>query len=398
MGLTSYDFAIVGGGLVGLATAWAIRAKHPHASIVLIEKEADVALHQSGRNSGVLHSGIYYQKGSLKAQLTAQGRTAMIAFCKQNRIKYELCGKLILATDEREFPQLEELFRRGIENGLSAKIIEQGEVKELEPYAAGLKGVWVPETGIIDFTSVAHTLVKLLSDRQVEFRLGVLVVGIDNKVRGLRLKTNHGDIDAQRAINCAGLFSDRLARKAGTDPGLQIIPFRGEYFKLKREAKHLVRGLIYPLANPNLPFLGVHMTRTIEGEVLVGPNAVLALHREGYHPRDIRIGDVTDSLSYSGFWRLVLRHLGAGLGEILKTWSVSAFTRAAQKLVPELNVGDFLPARAGVRAQAVDHNGNLIDDFQFIRDEKWLHVLNAPSPAATASFAIGELIAEQVDG
>ena len=395
---TIYDFAIVGGGLVGLATAWALRAKHPDASITLIEKEPAVALHQSGRNSGVLHSGVYYERGSLKGQLTARGREAMIDFCSRNGIRFELCGKLILAIREDENPQLETLYKRGIENGLKVKNLDSKEIKEIEPHAVGLQAIWIPEAGIVDFKKIANTLVKLLSEQRVEFKLGTSVVRVNNSGSVLKLKTNKGDVSTRQAINCAGLFSDRLARITGTEPALRIIPFRGEYFKLRPEAKHLVHGLIYPLADPDLPFLGVHLTRTTEGEVLAGPNAVFALHREGYHASDIRLGDVTDSLGYAGFWRLVLNHLGAGLGEMFKVWSVATFTRAVRKLVPELNGDDFVPTRAGVRAQAVDAKGRLIDDFRFVRSGKWLHVLNAPSPAATACFAIGELIASQIDG
>jgi len=393
----TYDFAIIGGGLVGLATAWAIRNRHPDASIVLIEKETDVAQHQSGRNSGVLHSGIYYQRGSLKADLTARGRKAMLDFCDRNGIKYEICGKLILATDENGLPELNKLFQKAKENGIEVKLLEAEEMREVEPHSGGIKGIWIPETGVVDFTGVARALVELLSDNGVAFKLGTTVVGIDSHAADLKLRTNDGHIEARRAINCAGLFSDRLARKAGVDPGLRIVPFRGEYFKLKPKVRHLVRSLIYPLADPRLPFLGVHLTRTIDGEVLAGPNAVFALQREGYHAGDVRIRDVIDSLIYSGFWRLAQKHLKSGFGEMLKAWSQSTFARAAQKLVPELTRWDLEPARAGVRAQAVDPNGNLVDDFRFVHNEKWLHVLNAPSPAATASLAIGELIAELID-
>lgn len=393
-----YDFAIVGGGLVGLATAWAIHVKYPEASIALFEKEPEVAMHQSGRNSGVLHSGVYYKRGSLKAQLTARGRTALIDFCNQNGIRFELCGKLILAVSEKEVHQLDELYQRGIENGLNVKIIDANEIREIEPHAVGLQGIWIPEAGIVDFIGVAQTLAALLVKARVDIRLGTKVFDVDDRGQHVELVTNRGVVVTHQAVNCAGLFSDRLARKAGNELELRIIPFRGEYFKLAPEAKHLVRGLIYPLANPRLPFLGVHLTRTTDNEVLAGPNAVFALHREGYHARDIRFGDVTDSISYVGFWRLALTHLGAGFGEMFKSWSVSAFARAARKLVPELKTEHFVPTRAGVRAQAVDTKGKLVDDFRFVRSEKWLHVLNAPSPAATASFAIGEMIAEQIDG
>ena len=392
-----FDFAIVGGGLVGLATAWALKSKYPDARLVILEKEAEVARHQSGRNSGVLHSGIYYKPGSLRAQLVARGRGLMLDFCEEHRIAYELCGKIILAIQEEEFPQLEDLASRGKENGLQIEILDADGIHAIEPYAFGLRAIWVPQTGIVDFIEVARMMARRLSDLGVHIQLGTKVIEVEDKRQDLRLVTNHGELLTRRAVNCAGLFSDCLAKKAGTDPGLRIIPFRGQYFGLRAEARHLVKGLIYPLADPKLPFLGVHLTRTTQGEVLVGPNAVLAFKREGYHPGDIKLGDVFDWITYRGFWKLILANLGTGLGEILKAWSLTAFTRAMQRLVPGIRAVDLQPARAGVRAQAVDANGKLVDDFRFAQSEKWFHVLNAPSPAATACFAIGEWIAEQID-
>lgn len=392
-----FDFAIVGGGLVGLATAWALKSKYPHASLAVLEKETEVCRHQSGRNSGVLHSGIYYKPGSLKAQLVLRGRRQMLDFCKEHNIKYELCGKIILASRENEISQLETLASRGMDNGLEIKILDQRGISEVEPHADGLRAIWVPQTGIVDFVGVARTIAKRLSEQGVQILLDTKVIKVEDQGRDMGLGTNHGELLTRRAINCAGLFSDRLAKMAGIQPGLRIIPFRGEFFKLRPEARSLVKGLIYPLADPKLPFLGVHLTKTTEGEVLVGPNAVLALKREGYHPGEIKLSDVFDCLSYPGFWKLILTNLSQGLGEMLKAWSLSAFTRATQKLVPAIRDIDLLPARAGVRAQAVNNNGKLVDDFRFIQSEKWFHVLNAPSPAATACFAIGERIAEQID-
>lgn len=391
-----YDLAIVGGGLVGLATAWSLKAKYPEAAIVLIEKEPEVARHQSGRNSGVLHSGVYYKHGSLKAELTKRGREAMLHFCDEYGIRYKLCGKLILATSEEEIPRLRELTKRGKEKGLQVTELDPQGIVETEPHAVGLTGIWIPETGVVDFVGVAYQLAKLLSECGVVCELSTEVLGVHQNGDELEFETNKEKIYARRAINCCGLFSDRLARRTGLEPGLRIIPFRGEYYKLKPGAAHLVHGLIYPLADPQMPFLGVHLTRTINDDVLAGPNAVFALHREGYHARDIKLSDVVDSLGYPGFWRLILRHLGTGLSEMSRAWSASMFTRSAKKLVPELKAEDFVPERAGVRAQAVDAKGNLVDDFRFVRDERWFHVLNAPSPAATACFAIGDMIAEQV--
>jgi len=393
---TVFDFAVVGGGLVGLATAWSVRTKFPDASILLMEKEPEVATHQSGRNSGVLHSGIYYKRGSLKSQLVARGRASLLDFCNQNGIKYELCGKVILATSEDEIPQLESLAARGKENGLAIQILNEDEIKDIEPHAAGIKAVWVPQTGIVDFTGVAKKLAARLSEQGVQIRLGTKVIDLNDQGPDLKLVTNRGEIRARFAVNCAGLFSDRLARKAGTNSQLRIIPFRGEYFMLKPEARHLVKGLIYPVADPRLPFLGVHLTRTTQGEVLVGPNAVLAFKREGYHLWDFKFQDVLDWMTYPGFWRFIAANARAGLGEMLKAWSKPAFARAIQRLIPGITIVDLLSTRAGVRAQAVDTNGKLVDDFRFARSEKWLHVLNAPSPAATACLAIGDRIAEQI--
>ncbi|MCL5429262.1 MAG: L-2-hydroxyglutarate oxidase, partial [Chloroflexi bacterium] len=354
-----FDFAIIGGGLLGLATAWALKAKYSDTSIVLIEKENNVAMHQSGRNSGVLHSGIYYKPGSLKSQLTAKGRAKLLDFCNQHGVPYEICGKLILATRENEIEKLEALYKRGVENELKIKYVDPKEISEIEPHAAGLKGIWIPETGIVDFVRVARNLATRVSALGVEIRLGATLLDFKHAGRDLKLVTSQGNFRTRVAVNCSGLFSDRLARKTGIKPRLRIVPFRGEYFKLTPEARHLVRGLIYPLADPRLPFLGVHLTKTADGEVLAGPNAVLALKREGYHARDFELRDAVDSIGYSGFWKLILANIGLGLGELLKAGSVSAFTRATQKLVPEIRVDDFVPTRAGVRAQAVDINGKI---------------------------------------
>jgi L-2-hydroxyglutarate oxidase len=390
-----YDFAVIGGGLVGLATARALLVRNPGASLVLLEKEDQVAAHQSGRNSGVLHSGIYYKPGSLKAQLTADGRKAMLAFCRENDIAYELCGKVIVATDEEEVPRLNPLYQRGLENGLEVSLIDQGELVEIEPHARASKAIWVPQAGIIDYKSVALKLAEQLRIHGADLRLGTALLGFEDRERELQLKTTRGEVRAQLAVNCGGLFSDRLARQTGVEPGLRIVPFRGEYFALRGEARRLVRGMIYPLADPRFPFLGVHLTKMTDGEVLVGPNAVFALRREGYFSRDFSLRDTAESLSYSGFWRLVLPNIGTGLGELLRSGSVSAFAKAVQEMVPEIQAGDLVPTRAGVRAQAVDKDGKLVEDFRFARGERWLHVLNAPSPAATASLAIGDYVAKQ---
>lgn len=390
-----YDFAVIGGGLVGLATARALLARNPGASLVLLEKEEQVAAHQSGRNSGVLHSGIYYKPGSLKAQLTAEGRQAMLAFCKENGVDYELCGKVIVATREEEVPRLDPLYQRGLDNGLEVSLINQDELTEIEPHARALKAIWVPQAGIVDYKRVAQKLAEQLRAKGADLRLGTALLGFENQSGELHLKTTRGEVRAKLAVNCGGLFSDRLARQTGVDPGLRIVPFRGEYYALKGKARQLVRGMIYPLADPRFPFLGVHLTKMTDGEVLVGPNAVFALRREGYLSRDFNLRDTAESLSYSGFWRLVLPNIGTGLGELLRSGSVRVFERAVQQMVPEIQAGDLQVTRAGVRAQAVDKDGKLVEDFRFGRGERWLHVLNAPSPAATASLAIGDYVAKQ---
>lgn len=395
----TYDFAVIGGGLVGLATARALLQKYPGSSLTLLEKEDHLAAHQSGRNSGVLHSGIYYKKGSLKANLTAAGRKAILAFCQEHKIAYELCGKLIVAVDEDELPRLQPLYERGLENGLQVSLVGPEEIEEIEPHARALKAIWVPQTGIVDFPAVARALADELTRRGADVRLGARFRSFIRKADGtLRLQTQAGEVRARIAVNCGGLFSDRLARSTGVDPGLRIVPFRGENFTLRGEARNLVRGMIYPLADPRFPFLGVHLTKMVDGEVLVGPNAVFSLKREGYFSRNYSLRDTVESLSYSGFWRLVLPNVGTGLSEMIRSGSVRAFTKAVQKMMPEIQAKDLKPARAGVRAQAVDKDGKLVEDFRFARGDGWLHVLNAPSPAATASLAIGDYVAEQAAG
>ncbi len=391
----TYDFAVIGGGLVGLATARALLQKYPGSSLAVLEKEPQVAAHQSGRNSGVLHSGIYYKKGSLKAQLTAAGRTAMLAFCDEHKIKYEMTGKLIVATSEEELPRLLPLFERGSENGLALEIVGPERIAEIEPYVSALQAIWVPQAGIVDYKHVARTLAEELTRESAEMHLGARLQRFERKNGILHLRTSTGEVQTRIAVNCGGLFSDRLARQTGVDPGLRIVPFRGEYFRLRPEVQHLVRGMVYPLADPRFPFLGVHLTRMTDGEVLVGPNAVFSLRREGYFSRDFDLKDMLESLSYSGFWRLVLPNLRTGLGELVRSGSVRVFARDVQKMMPAIKAEDLLPARAGVRAQAVDKDGKLVEDFRFAHGDGWLHVLNAPSPGATASLAIGQHVATQ---
>ncbi|MCL4256998.1 MAG: L-2-hydroxyglutarate oxidase [Anaerolineales bacterium] len=390
-----YDFVVIGGGLVGLATARALLQQYPRSSLAVLEKEPQVAAHQSGRNSGVLHSGIYYKKGSLKAQLTAAGRTAMLAFCDEHKIKYQMTGKLIVATREDEVPRLQPLYARGVENGLALEIVGSEQITEIEPYVSALQAIWVPQAGIVDYGHVARALAQDLAQAGAEVHLGAKLQRFVRKNGILHLHTSRGEVQTRIAVNCGGLYSDRLARQTGIDPGLRIVPFRGEYFRLRPEAQHLVRGMVYPLADPRFPFLGVHLTRMTDGEVLVGPNAVFSLRREGYFSRDFDLQDTLESLSYSGFWRLVLPNLKMGLGELMRSGNVRVFARDVQRMMPAVTAEDLLPARAGVRAQAVDKDGKLVEDFRFAHGNGWLHVLNAPSPGATASLAIGQHVAAQ---
>lgn len=390
-----FDYVVIGGGLVGLATARAVLLRNPGVRLALVEKEGHWAAHQSGRNSGVLHSGVYYPKGSLKAQLTLGGRKMLLEYCHQHGLPVDVCGKLIVAGSVEEVPRLDILLARGRENGLAVERVGRRQMRDIEPHAAAEEGLWVPETGIVDFKAVARQLAGELVSLGADLKLGVRVTGFWGESNSVQLASNQGEISAGYVLNCAGLYSDRIARLAGLKPHLQIVPFRGEYFQLRKEARHLVRGLIYPLAEPDFPFLGVHLTRTIEGEVLAGPNAVLSLGREAYTGDRMNMGETLQTLGYAGFWRLATRHIGKGLGEMLRTWNAKAFAREVQKLVPQVQLADLVPARAGIRAQALDSKGRLVEDFRFVRAERSLHVLNAPSPAATASLAIGDYVAAE---
>lgn len=391
-----YDFVVVGAGLIGLSTARALRQRYPEASLLVLEKETALAQHQSGRNSGVLHSGLYYAPGSLKAELTKTGRQAMLGFCDEHRIAYELCGKVVVATREEELPRLEVLYQRGLDNGLDLRLINAEDLAEIEPHASALQALWVPAAGIVDFPAVNRKLAQRLKAEGVEVRLGTRVVDIREDEQGLVVETSGGAVNAGFLISCAGLFSDRLARMAGLEPSVRIVPFRGEYFGLRKVMREKVRGLIYPLPNPKFPFLGVHLTRMLDGQVLAGPNAVFAYAREGYRSTDFNLRDFVEAAAYPGFLRLAMANLGTGLGEMLRAWSVRAFVRELQRLLPDIQPRDLHPARAGVRAQALGRDGKLVDDFLFARGARSLHVVNAPSPGATACLAIGEHVAGEV--
>jgi (S)-2-hydroxyglutarate dehydrogenase len=389
-----YDIAIVGGGIVGLATARALLTRAPAARLAILEKEPRVGQHQTGHNSGVIHSGIYYKPGSYKAQLCVEGARLMTQFCDANGIKWERCGKVIVATSPAELPRLATLFERGTANGVAGlEIIDPARLREIEPHASALRAILSPATGIVDFGMVAEALATDLAARGVAIRTGAEVRGIARHPDGLTFETPYGPVAARRMVNCAGLHSDVVARLAGATPDVRIIPFRGEYYMLRPDRRGLVRGLIYPVPDPEFPFLGVHFTRTIHGDVEAGPNAVLAFAREGYSFGRLKPGELLGTLAYRGFWSMAAKYWRTGAYEMYRSLSKAAFVRALQRLVPGLRPDDVAPGGAGVRAQAVARDGSMVDDFRIVEGGDAIHVLNAPSPAATASLAIGRHIA-----
>ncbi len=391
-----YDVAIIGGGIVGMATANALVSRWP-LSLIVIEEEDRLAAHQSGHNSGVIHSGLYYKPGSLKARLCVEGRDAMFRFCQAHKIAYERCGKLIVATSERELPLLEELERRGTANGLQGlRRLSPEEILEHEPYATGIAGLFVTETGIVDYAQVTRAFADLVRTAGGIIRTTAHVYGVRRQTDKILIHTTNGEISSCYLINCGGLQSDRIARMCGVNPGLRIIPFRGEYYELAPERRHLVRNLIYPVPDPRFPFLGVHFTRRIQGGIEAGPNAVLAFKRKGYRPWDISLADVKEMASYGGFWRMSRRYWKTGVGEVHRSLRKGAFVKALQRLIPGLGPDDLRQGGAGVRAQAVEPTGLLVDDFRIVEAAGMTHVLNAPSPAATASISIGRTIADLV--
>ncbi|MEE2681347.1 MAG: L-2-hydroxyglutarate oxidase [Planctomycetota bacterium] len=393
-----HDLCVVGGGIVGLATAWAAAQRRPGTSIIVLEKEAELAFHQTGRNSGVIHSGIYYTPGSLKARTCRSGRAALIEFCREHRVAYELCGKVVVALDDSELPMLERIHQRGIANGVKVELLDGQALREIEPHVAGIRGIRVPDTGIVDYRGMCEALCRLVCEAGGEVGMNTRVAGLVRDGNHLVIDTNRGPIRTRQVVNCGGLQSDRLARTFAGRPEMRIVPFRGEYYTLTEGARHLCRHLIYPVPDPAFPFLGVHFTRMISGEVECGPNAVLAAAREGYHKTSVHLPDLYDTLSYPGFWRLASRHLKTGLAELWRSWSKDAFVRALQRLIPELGPADLEPAPSGIRAQALKPNGELVDDFLLEEQAGVLNVLNAPSPAATASLSIGEAIVDRLEG
>ena len=391
----THDIAIIGGGIVGLATARAILERAPRARLVLLEKEADIAQHQTGHNSGVIHSGIYYKPGSYKARLCVEGARLMKAYCDKNGIAVDTCGKVIVATSEEELPRLKTLYERGVANGVpGVSMIEAGSLKEIEPHASAIAGIHSPQTAIVDYHLVAETLARELVAAGVTIERNFRVTTIARAQGTVRLGRADGHVvTATHLVNCAGLHSDAVARLAGAAVDVQIVPFRGEYYMLRPDRRSLVKGLIYPVPDPEFPFLGVHFTRTIHGDVEAGPNAVLALAREGYSWRRVRPAELLATLRFSGFRAMARKYWRTGAYEMYRSLSKRAFVHALQRLVPALRPEDINPGGAGVRAQAVTADGALVDDFRIVQTADAVHVLNAPSPAATASLAIGRHIA-----
>jgi L-2-hydroxyglutarate oxidase len=388
------DLAIIGGGIVGLATAIALSEAHPRLRLIMLEKEPQIASHQTGHNSGVIHSGIYYKPGSLKARLTVDGARRMKQFCDIHGLKWEACGKVIVATDEKELPRLANIYERGQANGLSGlKMLSAEEVREYEPNCRAVRAIHVPETGIVDYVQVAGKMAELLQQRGARILTSARVTAIRRQGSGLVLESAQGPVEARYLVNCGGLHSDRVAELMGVRPEVRIIPFRGEYYMLRAERRSIVRGLIYPVPDPEFPFLGVHFTRTIHGDVEAGPNAVLAFAREGYSLGTVRPGEFLGTLGYAGFWRMARKYWRVGAFEMYRSASKAAFVRSLQKLVPDIAIGDLERGGAGVRAQAVAPDGGLVDDFKISVTPGAVHVVNAPSPAATASLAIGRHVA-----
>jgi L-2-hydroxyglutarate oxidase len=391
----NYDIIVVGGGIVGLATALKLKNSDPFLKVLLLEKETELAKHQTGNNSGVIHSGLYYKPGSLKAKNCIHGYHLLVDFCKQNNVPFELCGKIVVATDEKEIPLLENLYVRGQQNGLQdLRKLTREELKEYEPHVTGVQGIHVPQTGIVDYKKVSEKYGTLLLQKDADIKLGEQVIDIQTNTSNVVVVTQTASYSAKLVVNCAGLYSDKVARMTVKNLNVKIIPFRGEYFKLRKEKEYLVKNLIYPVPDPNFPFLGVHFTRMAKGGVEAGPNAVLAFKREGYKKSDINLSELAETLTWPGFQKVAAKYWRTGFGEMYRSFSKAAFTKALQKLIPEIQESDLVEGGAGVRAQACDREGGLVDDFMILEESHVINVCNAPSPAATSSLAIGETVSE----
>lgn len=390
-----YDLAVIGGGIIGLATAMRVSQEFPGLKVAVLEKEDEVATHQTGHNSGVIHAGIYYAPDSQKANFCSTGGKLLREFCDQRGIGYEMCGKLIVAINEEEVPRLDELFRRGTENGAEGlRMVDKEEIGEIEPYSAGVKAIFSPNTGIIDFKAVSQVYATELSGNGGDLITGVRVDSINRSDGKIYLETTSGTISANNIVNCAGLHADAVAKMMGVDIGVRIIPFRGEYFSVVPEKAYMVRGLIYPVPDPSMPFLGVHFTRRVDGSVEAGPNSVFAFSREGYRKSSFNLVDTLGTLSYSGFWKMSAKYWKVGVREQYRSAVKSVFVRSLQTLMPEIDSEDLAESGSGVRAQAVDSNGQLLQDFSIAETENAIHVLNAPSPGATSSLSISKYIVD----
>jgi len=393
MSQKSFDIIVIGGGIIGTATALSIQ-NNSNLSVLLIEAESELARHQTGNNSGVIHSGLYYKPGSLKAKNCSEGRELLYQFCEHNDIPFKKCGKIVVAKNEAEINSLDELYKRGVANGLTGiKKLNSQEIKNREPHSTGIAGLFVPQTGIVDYTKVTNKYAQLFLDAGGLIQTQCKFLSLKNDSNELVVITNKEEFKTKLIVNCGGLYSDRIAKLCGVEPGLQIIPFRGEYYKLKIEKEYLVKNLIYPVPDPRFPFLGVHFTRMMKGGVEAGPNAVLAFKREGYSNKDFSFNDISQMITYTGFWKMASKYYSMGFEEFYRSFNKKAFVRALQKLVPEIQENDIEPGGAGVRAQALEPDGKLVDDFRIVEAHKMVHVLNAPSPAATASLSIGKTIA-----
>lgn len=391
-----YSYIIVGGGIIGLATAYAIKQADHNSSVLILEKEPEPAFHQTGRNSGVIHSGVYYKPDSLKARLATKGSSKMVEFCRDHDIPFEICGKVIVATDQSELGYLDILAERGRQNGLAVRRIDKRELLELEPHVNGLAALHVPEAGIVNYKKVSQALADELKKSGVDILFNQKVSGIRSNSNGCHVETGDRYFEGEFLINCCGLNSDQLAAKAGADLKHRIVPFRGEYYELIPQRRHLVKNLIYPVPNPSFPFLGVHFTRMIDGSIHAGPNAVLSLKREGYSKYSFSATDAWSTLSYSGFWNLAAKHWKEGFRELHRSVSKNEFVKSLQKLIPEVRAEDLVPSPSGVRAQALNPDGTLVDDFLIRYEGRTIHICNAPSPAATSSLEIGHMISEHI--
>jgi L-2-hydroxyglutarate oxidase len=391
----TYDYLIVGGGIVGISTAWQLLQRHPHQRILVLEKESHFAGHQTGHNSGVIHAGVYYQPGSLKADFCRRGNQATINFCLEHEIPYEQCGKLLVATDKNEYSLMEKLFERAGENRIEAEWLNREQLKEREPNITGLGAFFVPQTGIVDYCKITDKMAGLFKARGGMVRLDCEVLGLEEKSDGLRVRTSIEEFDTRYLIACSGLMADRLVKMLGIQPDFQIIPFRGEYFRLPPEKSDIINHLIYPIPDPDMPFLGVHLTRMVDGTVTVGPNAVLAFKREGYKKTDVSFRDIREMAAFSGFWKVMQQNLKAGLSEFKNSIFKRGYLELVRKYCPQVELSDLTPYPAGVRAQAVAPDGTLIHDFLFVNTKRSFHVCNAPSPAATSALPIGAHIVDR---